>query len=158
MRVIDGLLVLLSTMPDPPGVAVASSAPVAPVIVPPLQPLVSAVGQVPPLPVTVRDAFAPVLFSRIPPPEPLDEIRWNVSGVAPTFVPETVSARPAPVSIVFPLPLTTTVPPPVALKPAPLVVEITSGPPLKVIAGAVPVELNAAPAPVLSVLVAPEKA
>src|SRR5689334_19234748 len=142
-------------MPVPTGDALESSAPVPFAIVPPEHPLVSAFVHVPPLPVTTRLPLAPVVSKTIPLAAPFDEMLWNVSPLAPMFVLETVSAVPVVVSIVFAVPVTLTVPPPVALKPAPEVVSMLRPPLLKVIVCPEPVDENAADAPVLSVFVVP---
>src|SRR3954469_363943 len=147
MRVSDGAWVSLSTMPVPTGAAEESSAPVVLRIWPPEHPLVSAVVQVPPLPVTTRLPLAPVLLRTMPLAGPDAavplEMLWKVRALAPIVVLATFSAVPVVDEIVLPVPETTTVPPPVALKPAPDVLVIPSPPFENVIVGFEPVEETA---------------
>src|SRR5205085_11471680 len=133
--------------------AVVPSAPVALLIVPPLELPPRLVLD--PSPVTVRRPLEPVPFNTIPLAPPFAEMCSKVSPLAPMFVLDTFRAVPVVESIVLAEPVTLTVPPPVALKPAPLVVSMLRPPPLKVIVWPEPVDENAVDAPVLSVFVEP---
>ena len=64
---------------------------------------------------------------------------------------------PVVVAMVLPVPPDVMVPPPVALRPLPVVVSMSRPPPVRLIVGLDPLEENAAPVPVSSFLVAPEK-
>src|SRR5947207_12101046 len=108
-----------------------------------------------PVPVTVRPPLAPVVFNTMPFAPPLAEMCSKVRPLAPMFVLATLRAVPVVESIVLTVPVTLTVPPPVALKPAPEVVSMFRPPPLNVIVWAEPVDENAADAPVFSVFVVP---
>src|SRR5262245_11839252 len=119
-----------------------------------------------PVPVTVR----PPLVGPVPVPlstMPLagsgatvlfpDEMLWKVRPVDAMLVLVTLRAVADVESIVLGLVpvVTVTVPPPVALKPAPLVVSMSRPPPLNVMVWPEPVDEKAAEAPVLSVFVVP---
>ena len=78
---------------------------------------------VPPLPVTVSPAAAPVLLSTIPFAPPFAEMLRNVSPLAPIVVWVTLTAVPVVVAIVFAAPVTLTVPPLVAAGPGPVAVK-----------------------------------
>ena len=71
MRVSETFVALFSTIPVPTGVVVESSAPVELAMVPPEQPAVFALVQVPPVPVMVK--LPEVLDSMIPLVPPLAE-------------------------------------------------------------------------------------
>src|SRR5687768_2146226 len=86
-------------------------------MVPPVQVGVASV-QLPALPVTVN-APLPALVSRMPFTAPFEEMLRNVTPEAPIVVLVMVRAVPVVLAIVFALPVTFTVPPPVELKPAP---------------------------------------
>ena len=77
----ETFVALFSTMPVPTGVAVELSAPVVPAMVPPEQPAVFALVQVPPVPVMVK--LPEVLDSMIPLDPPLAEtvVSETASGV-----------------------------------------------------------------------------
>jgi hypothetical protein len=81
MRVSETFVALFSTTPVPTGVADESSAPVPLAMVPPEQPAVFALVQVPPVPVTVK--LPEVLDSMIPRDPPLAEtvVSETLSGV-----------------------------------------------------------------------------
>src|SRR6185369_6081490 len=81
MRVRETFVALFSTMPVPTGVADESSAPVVLAMVPPEQPAVFALVQVPPVPVMVK--LPEVLDSMIPLDPPLAEtvVSETASGV-----------------------------------------------------------------------------
>jgi hypothetical protein len=117
---------------------------------------VSALVQVPePLLVTVSALLAPVVFSRIPPLAPLEEMCSKVRGVPPTSVLLTLSALPDPVSITLPEPVTSRVPLEVATRPSPVVVSMLRPPPDSVrVWPSLLAIVTAVPATVLSVLVA----
>ena len=111
-------------------------------------------------PVTVSPP-APVAFKMMPLAAPLDAMLRKVSPPAPMVVLTTLSAVPLVDAIVFGLApvVTPIVPPPVALKPAPLVVVIASPPPVKlIVAPVLLLTFTAGFTPVLSVFVAPLKA
>src|SRR5437870_13479571 len=80
---------------------------------------------------------------------------WKFRPLAPMFVFATFSAVPVVEEIPLFDPVTLTVPPPVALKPAPEVVMMVRLPLLKVIVWPEPVDEYAADAPVLSTFSAP---
>ena len=100
MLVNETCCVLLSTMPVPGGVAPELSAPVVFWIVPPVHVGVAAV-QMPPLPVTVSPATAPVVFSTIPFAPPLAEMLRKVRPSASIVVFATFSAVPVVVARVL---------------------------------------------------------
>src|SRR5688500_6124103 len=66
-------------------------------------------------PVTVNPPFDPVVFSTMPFVAPFEEMLRNVSPLAPMVVFDTFRAVPLVDVMVLPLPVTVTVPPPVAL-------------------------------------------
>src|SRR5438270_4080563 len=108
-----------------------------------------------PLPATTRLPLAPVVLSTIPLAAPFAEMLLKFRPLAPIVVFATFRAVPVVESIVLAEPVTLTVPPPVALKPAPEVVSMFRPPLLNVIVWPEPVDENAADAPVLSVFVEP---
>ena len=73
-------------------------------------------------PVIVSPPLDPVLLSTMPLTAPLAEMLWKVTSDAPMVVLAMLSAVPVPELMVLPAPCTVTVPPPVALKPVPVVV------------------------------------
>src|SRR6266478_5408705 len=73
-------------------------------------------------PTTVRPPLVPVVLRTMPLVAPLAEILRNVRPEPPIVVLATFSAVPVVDVIVLAVPVTVTVPPPVAAKPAPLVV------------------------------------
>ena len=101
MRVRETLVALFSTMPVPTGVAVESSAPVALAIVPPEQPAVFPLMQVPPVPVIVK--LPEVLDSMIPldPPLAVTVVSETASGVV--LLPRVISTAVAPEVLIVPL-------------------------------------------------------
>jgi len=104
MRVSETLVALFNTMPVPTGVADESSAPVEPEMVPPEQPAVIALVQVPPVPVMVK--LPEVLDSMIPLVPPLAEtvVSETVSGVVPPPARVISTAvDPAPDVVIVPL-------------------------------------------------------
>src|ERR1700710_1102298 len=103
MRVSDGLSVLLSTMPVPVGVVVELSTPVVFRICPPVQPLVSAFVQVPPVPATTRLPVDPVPLSTMPFGAPFDEIEAKLR--LPAVIPAVLTLRPVPMPVVIELPV-----------------------------------------------------
>src|SRR5436190_13352443 len=100
--------------PRSPQLFVARSAPVMPVIDPPVP--------AEPVPVTARWPLDPVLISTIPWVPPFAVIDLKVRCELPIVVFSTSSAVPVPVVIVLFAPVTVTVPPLVAAGPAPVAV------------------------------------
>ena len=104
IRVSETFVALFSTMPVPTGVADESSAPVMVAMVPPEQPAVLALVQVPPVPVTVK--LPEVLDSMIPlvPPVAVTLVSETASGVVrpPERVIST-AVDPAPEVVTVPL-------------------------------------------------------
>src|ERR1043165_4663917 len=95
IRVNDGFSVLLRTIPVPTGIAPLLSAPVLLEIVPPEHPEVSALVQVPPFPVIVNPAVAPVVSRMIPfDPLTVEDMLLKVKPLAPIVVLATLSAVP----------------------------------------------------------------
>src|SRR5215471_8457185 len=117
-----------------------------------------------PSPVTVSPPLVPVLFRTMPltgsvAPVVLvpEEMLWKVRPLAPIVVFATLSAVALTELIELPLPVTLIVPPPVALKPMPVVVEIASPPPLKLMVPPVlPVRLIPFAVVVLAVIAPPK--
>ena len=100
-------------------------------IAPPVQ--VAAEMQEPPFPVIVRPPADPVVLRTIPlVVAPVESTSWRVAPAAPMSVLTTLSAVPVPVWIVFPPPVTASVPLAVAVIPAPDVVSMSSPPPASV--------------------------
>src|SRR5947207_3235202 len=113
----------VGTIGEPP----VTSAPVLFAICPPEHPEVSAAVHVPPLPLTVSPPVAPVLFRIMPALLllPVESMLRNVSPLAPMVVLATFSAVPVVDVSVLAAPVITSVPPPVAVKPA-LAPELTT--------------------------------
>ena len=118
-----------------------------------------------PVPVTVRPPVEPVVFSTMPlagsaaavllPAEMLRKFR----SPAPMVVFATFSAMADVLLRVLPAPVTWIVPPPVAVKPVPVLLAITSPPLLKLmVAPALLLRLTAVLAPVLRFLLGLSKA
>jgi len=106
-----------------------------------------------PVPVTLMPPRVPVLFRMMPLDAPFDEMLWKRRPDEPIEVLTTLSAVPVVEVIVLPVPAVVTVPPPVALKPVPLVVVIASPPFGKLIVPPVLFSrLTAVFAPVVSVV------
>ena len=106
-----------------------------------------------PVPVTVRPALAPVPLRTMPFGAPLAEMLWNVIPLAPMVVLATFSAVPVVVAIVLAVPVTLTVPPPVAWNPPPLVASMSSPPPVKlIVAPVLSVRMTAVAVPPFSTL------
>ena len=101
MRVSETFVALFSTTPVPTGVADESSAPVALAMVPPEQPAVFPLMQVPPVPVMVK--LPEVLDSMIPLGPPLAEtvVSETLSGVVP--LARVISTAVAPLVVTVPL-------------------------------------------------------
>ena len=109
------------------------------------------------VPVTVNPP-EPVVFNEIPLDVPLDEMLWKVSPLPPMVVAFTFSAVAAELLIELPVPCTVTVPPPVALKPVPLVVVMASPPLVKLmVAPVLEVRLTPVELPELILFVEPLK-
>src|SRR5262245_33219326 len=131
--------------------AIAPAVPVELWIVPPLPAVV-------PVPVTINPPLEPVVLSTMPLVAPLAEMSWNVTLLAPMLVLAMLRAVPVVEVMLLLEPMTLTVPPPVAEKPVPLVLSISSPPLLKLMVAPVLLESETAvDAPVFSVLVPPEK-
>src|SRR5215469_11232444 len=117
-----------------------------------------------PSPVTVNPPLVPVLFKMMPltgsvAPVVLvpEEMLWKVRPLAPIVVFATLSAVALTEAIELPVPVTLIVPPPVALKPMLLVVEIARLPPVKsMVPPVLPVRLIPL-AVVVSAVIAPPK-
>jgi len=101
MRVSETFVALFSTMPVPIGVADESSAPVALAIVPPVQPLVLALVQVPPVPVIVK--LPEVLDSMIPRDPPLAETVVSDTASGVVRLARVISTAVAPEVLMVPL-------------------------------------------------------
>ena len=103
MRVNETFVALFNTTPVPTGVADESSAPVALAIVPPEQPAVFALVQVPPVPVTVKLPEVPDSIMPRVPPEAETVVSETLKGVVP--LPRVISTAvdPAPEVVTVPL-------------------------------------------------------
>ena len=129
-----------------------TSAPVLFAICPPEHPEVSAAVHVPPLPLTVSPPVAPVLFRMMPALLllPVESMLRKVIPLAPIVVLATFRAVPVVEVIVLVAPVTFTVPPPVAVKPAFAAELIVTFEKLKVALPLLPVRLAPVPPFVLS--------
>src|SRR6185503_1625178 len=101
MRVRETFVALFSTMPVPIGVADESSAPVELAMVPPEQPAVFALVQVPPVPVMVKLPEVPDSMIPLGPPLALTVVSETVSGVVPAA--RVISTAVAPDVVTVPL-------------------------------------------------------
>ena len=101
MRVSETLVALFSTMPVPTGVADESSAPVELAMVPPEQPAVFPLMQVPPVPVTVK--LPEVLDSMIPLEPPLAETVVSETARGVVLLARVISTAVAPEVLTVPL-------------------------------------------------------
>ena len=136
-------------------VEVLPSAPVLCWMVPPLPGVPVPVTRRPPLdPVWSRMMPVAVLLAAVP-----DVMRWNVTWLAPMVVLAMLSAVPLLESIVLFEPVTVTVPSPVALKPAPDVVAMSSPPFVKsIVVPRLSLSETAGLVPVVRVLAGPVRA
>ena len=121
-------------------------------IVPPLPSVV-------PVPVTVKNPAVPPPLISIPTAPPLAATLWKVTPLAPIVELLILTAVPVVVAMELPVPVTLTPATPLTtLKPVAVVVSISSPPPEKVmVALSLLSRLMPTSAPVLIVLVVPEK-
>ena len=103
MRVSETFVTLFSTMPVPTGVVVELSAPVEPEMVPPEQPAVFALVQVPPVPVTVKLPDVPDSMMPLVPPLAETVVSETASGVVPLARLISTAVDPAPEVLIVPL-------------------------------------------------------
>ena len=103
MRVRETFVALFSTMPVPTGVADESSAPVVLAMVPPEQPAVFALVQVPPVPVMVKLPEVPDSMIPLGPPLAETVVNETVSGVVPAARVISTAVDPAPEVVIVPL-------------------------------------------------------
>ena len=103
MRVRETFVALFNTIPVPIGVADESSTPVELAIVPPEQPAVLALVQVPPVPVTVKLPEVPDSMMPLGPPLAETVVSETVSGVVPLARVISTAVDPAPEVLMVPL-------------------------------------------------------
>jgi len=101
MRVSETFVALFSTTPVPTGVADESSAPVELAMVPPEQPAVFALVQVPPVPVTVK--LPEVLDSMMPLEPPFAETVVSETASGVVLLARVISTAVAPEVLIVPL-------------------------------------------------------
>jgi len=101
MRVSETFVALFSTTPVPTGVADESSAPVELAMVPPEQPAVFPLIQVPPVPVTVK--LPEVLDSMMPLEPPFAETVVSETASGVVLLARVISTAVAPEVLIVPL-------------------------------------------------------